>query len=247
MPNFNQSGVSTAIKGTLGYLDPGYFSRGKLTTKSDIFSFGVVLLETTTGRRPRAVNCPGGMSMVEWVTAADLKDEIDTVVDPALGNRYNREGMRKVVKMALSCIATVGEERPEMRDILRVLMDACDIELGDTPHEKPQKSVKTSHVQWDDEPSSGPTTTTGRTSGFSSTSFREEITKVIGRYVCTSSASAIRQPVLKSHPVLISSPLGTAANFWLKKYRDGASPSLIQVARLLVRYFLASFASYSRS
>ncbi|KAL2642417.1 hypothetical protein R1flu_010004 [Riccia fluitans] len=179
-PNFNQTGVSTAIKGTIGYLDPEYFSRGKLTTKSDVFSFGVVLLETITGQKPQVRNFPSGMSMMESVAAADLKDEIDTVVDPALGNRYNREGMRKVVKMALSCMAPAGEKRPEMRDILRVLMDAYVIELGETLDEKPQKAVNP-HVQWDDGSSNRPTTTTGSTSAFSNVSFSEDVTKPLAR------------------------------------------------------------------
>ncbi|KAL3677050.1 hypothetical protein R1sor_026998 [Riccia sorocarpa] len=168
MPNFMHSGVSTAIKGTIGYLDPEYYIRGKLTTKSDVFSFGVVLLETITGRRPQAWNFPEGKSMVEWVAGADLKNEVDTVVDTSLGNQYNREGMRKVVKMALSCMAPVVEDRPEMRAIIRVLMDAYDMEIGETRHEKPQKAVKTYHVQWNDEPSPGTiNSTTGSTGAFS--------------------------------------------------------------------------------
>ncbi|KAF2555529.1 hypothetical protein F2Q68_00014028 [Brassica cretica] len=63
-----QTHVSTRVMGTFGYLAPEYASSGKLTDRSDVFSFGVVLLELVTGRKPVDQNQPlGEESLVEWV------------------------------------------------------------------------------------------------------------------------------------------------------------------------------------
>lgn len=58
--------VSTRVMGTFGYLAPEYASSGKLTDKSDVFSFGVVLLELITGRRP--IDKTENESIVDWVS-----------------------------------------------------------------------------------------------------------------------------------------------------------------------------------
>jgi serine/threonine protein kinase len=68
LSNDTHTHVSTRIMGTFGYLAPEYASSGKLTDRSDVFSFGVVLLELITGRKPVDQDRPlGEESLVEWV------------------------------------------------------------------------------------------------------------------------------------------------------------------------------------
>ncbi|CAN1348831.1 Nodulation receptor kinase [Linum perenne] len=67
-PQEGDSGVSLEVRGTAGYLDPEYYSTQHLTAKSDVFSFGVVLLEIISGREPLNIQRPRNeWSLVEWV------------------------------------------------------------------------------------------------------------------------------------------------------------------------------------
>ncbi|KAG6554619.1 hypothetical protein Mapa_003637 [Marchantia paleacea] len=126
------SGVSTAIKGTIGYLDPEYFVRRKLTTKSDVYSFGIVLLESITGKRPHSIDFSASedTNLIDWVRDAVNMGEVDRIVDPALKGGYDEEGMRNVAECAVHCIASSGGERPDMGEIVNVLSEALLLEGG---------------------------------------------------------------------------------------------------------------------
>ncbi|OAE26270.1 hypothetical protein AXG93_626s1050 [Marchantia polymorpha subsp. ruderalis] len=120
------NGVSTAIKGTFGYLDPEYFARRKLTTKSDVYSFGVVLLEIVTGKRPFTLDFPGSedTNLIDWVKNAVDMGVIDSVVDRRLKGGYSPEGMEKVIVCALAAVNPSGGERPDMAQIINTLNEA---------------------------------------------------------------------------------------------------------------------------
>ncbi|KAM7276819.1 hypothetical protein ACFE04_018685 [Oxalis oulophora] len=128
-PQDGDSGASLEVRGTAGYLDPEYYSTQHLSAKSDVFSFGVVLLEITSGREPLNIKRPRSeWSLVEWVKANIRESKIEEIVDPNIKGGYHAEAMWRVVEVALACVEPFSAYRPYMVDIVRELEDALIIE-----------------------------------------------------------------------------------------------------------------------
>ncbi|KAJ9167819.1 hypothetical protein P3X46_019412 [Hevea brasiliensis] len=126
--------VSTRVMGTFGYLAPEYASSGKLTDKSDVFSFGVMVLELITGRRP-VDSAQSFMedSLVDWarplLTRALEDGNFDNLVDPKLQNSYDHNEMARMVACAAACVRHSARRRPRMSQVVRALEG--DVALSD--------------------------------------------------------------------------------------------------------------------
>ncbi|XVE83021.1 hypothetical protein DITRI_Ditri16bG0053100 [Diplodiscus trichospermus] len=128
-PQEGDSNASLEVRGTAGYMDPEYYSTQHLSAKSDVFSFGVVLLEIISGREPLNIHRPRNeWSLVEWAKSYIRESKIEEIIDPNIKGGYHAEAMWRVVEVALACIEPFSAYRPCMSDIVRELEDALIIE-----------------------------------------------------------------------------------------------------------------------
>lgn len=111
------------VVGTHGYAAPDYIETGHLTTKSDVWSFGVVVYEILTGRRSLERNRPRmEQKLLEWVKhfPADSK-KFGLIMDPRLENEYSISAARKLAKLADSCLLKSAKDRPKMGQVVETL------------------------------------------------------------------------------------------------------------------------------
>jgi len=133
--------VSTRVMGTFGYMAPEYATSGKLSEKADVYSYGVILLELITGRKPVDTSQPlGDESLVEWARPllgqAIENEEFDELVDPRLGKNFIPGEMFRMVEAAAACVRHSAAKRPKMSQVVRALdtlEEATDITNGMRP------------------------------------------------------------------------------------------------------------------
>ncbi|EPS71933.1 hypothetical protein M569_02825, partial [Genlisea aurea] len=116
--------VSTRVLGTQGYVAPEYALTGHLTTKSDVYSYGVVLLELLSGRVPVDMNrADGERVLVPWALGlAKERDRVCEMMDPSLAGQYSGKEAVQVAAIAAACVQTEADYRPLMADVVHSLV-----------------------------------------------------------------------------------------------------------------------------
>uniref|UniRef100_A0A0D9WPB3 non-specific serine/threonine protein kinase n=1 Tax=Leersia perrieri TaxID=77586 RepID=A0A0D9WPB3_9ORYZ len=122
----NKSPVSTLTAGTMGYLAPEYLQSGKATEQTDVFSYGVVVLEVCCGRRPIDKDDGGGgagknVNLVDWVWRLHGEDRLIDAADPRLAGSFDRDEMLRLLLVGLGCANPNCDERPAMRRVVQIL------------------------------------------------------------------------------------------------------------------------------
>ncbi|OIW07331.1 hypothetical protein TanjilG_11965 [Lupinus angustifolius] len=116
------SHVTTAVRGTVGHIAPEYLSTGQSSDKTDVFGFGILLLELITGQKAlefgKTSNQKG--AMLDWVKKIHV-EKLELLVDKDLKSNYDRIELEEMVQVALLCTQYLPSHRPKMSEVVRML------------------------------------------------------------------------------------------------------------------------------
>eukprot|EP00262_Sarcandra_glabra_P006828 TRINITY_DN19385_c0_g1_i1.p1 TRINITY_DN19385_c0_g1~~TRINITY_DN19385_c0_g1_i1.p1 ORF type:complete len:407 (+),score=31.39 TRINITY_DN19385_c0_g1_i1:180-1400(+) len=141
-PSGGDSHITTRILGTSGYAAPEYVATGHLYVKSDVYGFGVVLLEMLTGQRAIDLNRPNGQhNLVDWMKPfLSERRKLARVMDSRLEGQYPPKGALQAAHLTLRCLESEQRNRPSMKEVVNSL------ELIQAIKDKPRGDVPRNHA-----------------------------------------------------------------------------------------------------
>lgn len=133
------SHVTTLVKGTPGYLDPEYHESGLLTEKSDVYAFGIVVMEILTGQHQ--------YGLTEKVLEAWSLKQLKDLADPHLIGDYDRDEFQKLIQLSLSCACRKSAERPSMTVVVHQLQEICHKIVSESFNIEDEEAFS-GHLDW---------------------------------------------------------------------------------------------------
>ncbi|KAE8669790.1 putative LRR receptor-like serine/threonine-protein kinase [Hibiscus syriacus] len=118
-----ESHVTTAVRGTVGHIAPEYLSTGQSSEKTDVFGFGILLLELITGQK--TLDAGNGQvqkgMILDWVRTLQEEERLEVLVDRDLRGCFDPIELEKTAELALQCTQSQPHLRPKMSEVLKVL------------------------------------------------------------------------------------------------------------------------------
>ncbi|XP_068647095.1 probable LRR receptor-like serine/threonine-protein kinase At4g30520 [Aristolochia californica] len=140
----SDSHVTTAVRGTVGHIAPEYLSTGQSSEKTDVFGFGILLLELISGQRAldfgKSATQKGAGAVLDWVKKVHQEKKLDLLVDKESRVQYDKIEVGEMVQVALLCTQYLPAHRPKMSEVVRMLE-------GDGLAERWEASQKNAHKQ----------------------------------------------------------------------------------------------------
>ncbi|KAL5711811.1 Receptor-like serine/threonine-protein kinase ale2 [Ranunculus cassubicifolius] len=165
--------ISTRVMGTFGYVAPEYAMTGHLLVKSDVYSYGVVLLELLTGRKPVDMSQPQGQeNLVTWARPLlTTREGLEQLIDPGLTQNYDFNDVARIASIALMCVHPEVTQRPFMGEVVQALKliyndtnETCEQSASD--HDSDFKGDLGPSNSWWDNGGSSPRLTYGYASSY---------------------------------------------------------------------------------
>ncbi|PWZ10034.1 putative serine/threonine-protein kinase [Zea mays] len=129
--------VTTRVMGTFGYVAPEYASTGMLNERSDVYSFGILIMEIISGRSPVDYARPAGeVNLVEWLKNKVTNRDYEAIVDPKLPEKPSSKALKKALLVALRCVDPDSQKRPKMGHVIHML------EVDDFPYREDRRTLR---------------------------------------------------------------------------------------------------------